>query len=221
VTAATIKQQYQDEEVARSYDRKRFSGVVGTTFDALEKRAIGRLVAVVCREVPLPRVLDVPCGTGRITEYLLNRGLEVSGGDVSEAMLSIARPRCARFGTMASFSRLDLDCVVGPDEGFDLVTCIRLFHHLETEDRGRILRQLARVSRHYVLANFSLASPYYRMRRRVKRMLGQGVSSASSTRDDIEREARSAGLRVAKQRLICPWASENVVVLFEKDRPLR
>ncbi len=218
MTAATLKQQYQDQEVAVSYDRTRFSGPVGRTFDLLEKRAIGQLIAVACRGVPSPRILDVPCGTGRITEYLLMRGLEVIGGDISEAMLSIAQTRCARFGSRASFCQLDLDCLDGQSEAFDLVSCIRLFHHLDTRDRSRILCQLARASRRFVLANYSFSSPYYRMRRRVKRMLRQGISLASSTANEIDQEARAAGLRVSRRQFICPLVSENVVVLFEKNR---
>ena len=33
------------------------------------------------------RVLDLPCGTGRMTRILVSRGYDVTGADVSEAML--------------------------------------------------------------------------------------------------------------------------------------
>jgi 2-polyprenyl-3-methyl-5-hydroxy-6-metoxy-1,4-benzoquinol methylase len=37
------------------------------------------------------RVLDVPCGGGRVTIHLAQSGYQVSSADLSEAMLEIAR----------------------------------------------------------------------------------------------------------------------------------
>ncbi len=37
------------------------------------------------------RVLDLPCGTGRMTRILVSRGYQVTGADVSEAMLEHSR----------------------------------------------------------------------------------------------------------------------------------
>jgi ubiquinone/menaquinone biosynthesis C-methylase UbiE len=211
-----VKEHYQDVAVARSYDRERFSDFVGRRFDALEKRAVRRLLARVRRELPRPRTLDVPCGTGRVTELLLGEGLEVTGGDISPAMLEVAREKCARFAGRAAFRRLDLDALDLPDGSFDLVICIRLFHHFETDRRCRVLRELARVSRRFVLVNVSFSSPYYRFRRRVKRWLGQGVSKTNSTRDEIRREAGAAGLRLVARAFVLPFVSEDLVLLFTK-----
>jgi SAM-dependent methyltransferase len=51
------------------------------------------------------RVLDAGCGTGVYTEWLLDRGADVVGIDVSEAMLEHARERV---GNRAEFVRTDL-----------------------------------------------------------------------------------------------------------------
>ncbi|WP_247002372.1 class I SAM-dependent DNA methyltransferase [Halosolutus gelatinilyticus] len=51
------------------------------------------------------RVLDAGCGTGAYTEWLLDRGADVVGVDVSEAMLAHARERV---GDRATFHRADL-----------------------------------------------------------------------------------------------------------------
>lgn len=214
--AAFVKQYYQDQAVARAYDRQRFHGLVGRTFDYLEKRAIGRLVRRVRRLIPHPRVLDVPCGTGRITELLLAEGLEGAAGDISPAMMEVARERCGPRGVSLTFQRLDLDALELPDSCFDLVTCIRLFHHLESVDRARILRELARVTRRFVLVNVALSTSFYRLRRRLKRALRQGVSRTNSTWEEIRREAAVAGLVVRNYRFILPYLSEDLVLLLEK-----
>src|SRR5208282_6689677 len=103
----TVKHDYQERAVARAYDRERFTGVVGRTFDALEKRTIRKLVRAAQRTIPAPTVLDCPCGTGRITRCLLDEGLQVVGGDISAAMLEVAQEKCA--GLRVSFRQLDLD----------------------------------------------------------------------------------------------------------------
>src|SRR3954470_5174885 len=43
------------------------------------------------------RVLDLPCGTGRLTRMLVQRGHQVTGADVSEAMLGHARENYEAF----------------------------------------------------------------------------------------------------------------------------
>ncbi len=216
MTASFVKQHYQDESVARSYDRARFTDLPGRVFDRLEKRALRKAVRKVVALAPGPRVLDVPCGTGRITALLLADGLDVTAGDISQAMLDVARTKCAGFGHRVAFRQLDLDALELPGASFDLVTCIRLFHHLDTHERERILRELARVSRRFVLVNVSYSSPYYRLRRRVKRRLGQGVSATSSTWAEIQREASTAGLKIHAADFVLRFATEDLVLTMEK-----
>ena len=65
-------------------------------------------------------------------------------------MLDVARAKCAHFGHPVLFRQLDLDGLELPDASFDLVTCIRLFHHLDSGERERILRELHRQARKLV-----------------------------------------------------------------------
>ena len=215
-TGVVIKQHYQDSAVAANYDRQRFSPWAGRVFNYLEKRALRCVVHRALSQCRTADVLDVACGTGRITELLLDMGLNVTGADISEQMMDVARQRCQRFGQRAAFRRLDLDHPDLPDNSFELVTCIRLFHHLDTDDRRRILAGLARITRRFVLVNVSLSSPAYRLRRRIKRWLGQGTSRACSTWSDIHGEATAAGLTLRSHRFVMRYGSEDLVLLLEK-----
>lgn len=217
MSALETKQHYQNDAVAAAYDRERFTSLAGRTFDRIEKRAIRRVLRPLLAELDHRPVLDIPCGTGRITELLLEQGLTVTGGDISESMIDRARVKCERFDDRATFRRLDLDGLDLPESAFDLVSCIRLFHHLGTADRARILAEIARVSRRYVLINVSFLSPYYQLRRRLKRALGQGVSRAGSTWAEIRSEAAAAGLAVRETRFVCRYLSEDLIVLLEKE----
>ncbi len=216
MTRPIIKQYYQNKTVARGYDRARFSGAVGRTFDRIEKRALASVVRAVTRDIPNPIVLDIPCGTGRITELLLSQGLTVIGGDISHEMIEVAKEKCARFESHVSWQQLDLDELALETNSIDIATCIRLFHHLDTMARARILGELARVTRRYVVVNVSFSSPIYRLRRRVKRILRQGVSTTSSTWAEIQRECAEAGLRISSRRFVMPLVSEDVILVLEK-----
>ena len=86
------------DQIADEYDED----VKSNAYNAhLEFPATSSLVP----DVDGKRVLDAGCGTGVYTEWLLDRGADVVGVDVSEEMLAHARERV---GERATFHRADL-----------------------------------------------------------------------------------------------------------------
>jgi SAM-dependent methyltransferase len=82
---------------------------------------------------PAAKVLDAGCGTGTLALRLAAAGHEVTGIDLSEAMLAVARLKDA--GAAVTWRRADVTdfdlAERGP--GFDLVTCVAdILNHLET-----------------------------------------------------------------------------------------
>jgi len=217
MSTAVVREAYQSVATATGYDTERFASRMGARFDRLEKRAIERVIDRAVGRDRTARVLDAPCGTGRITELLLSMGFAVLGVDISQAMMAVAGDKCRAYAGQAAFQRMDLERLDLPSDSFDLVTCVRLLHHLDTGQREAVLKELARVSRQWVVVNVSYSSWYYRARRALKRILGQGVSRQSSTWVDIQREARAAGLRVRHGLFIARWLSEDLVLLLEKN----
>jgi len=74
---------YEDEERARAYATLEFPGTYYLAFRDLP--------ALIQRYNHGSRGLDFGCGTGRSTRFLRNLGLNVTGADVSQAMLDQAR----------------------------------------------------------------------------------------------------------------------------------
>ncbi|HYN51097.1 MAG TPA: class I SAM-dependent methyltransferase [Thermoleophilaceae bacterium] len=67
------------------------------------------------------RVLDAPCGAGRIAVRLAERGLDVVGIDISQEEIEEARRVAADRGAPAWFEQGDIRAL--PEHGFDVVVC--------------------------------------------------------------------------------------------------
>ncbi|MBP0002021.1 MAG: class I SAM-dependent methyltransferase [Cyanobacteria bacterium SID2] len=90
------------------------------------------------------RILDAGCGTGVGTEYLvhLNPHARVTGIDLSEGALAVARERCQKSGAeRVEFHHLSLYDVHQLEGTFDLINCVGVLHHLSDPMAG--IRALA------------------------------------------------------------------------------
>jgi SAM-dependent methyltransferase len=88
------------------------------------------------------RVLDLGCGTGIASAALAERGMSVTGLDISEAMLAYARNRLPS----ATFVHGAADDLPFADDTFDGVVSAQAFHWF---DAPAVLAQAARVVRPY------------------------------------------------------------------------
>ncbi len=130
------------------------------------------------------RVLDVPCGTGRIQALLTQSFGEQFAVDSSAAMLAMYRTHTATVpGCVGDAFRLPF-----ADRCFDWVVCSRLLHHFSTSDtRAALLAELARVSGQGVIVTAWMDTPTNRRR---------GSRRCSVPRAQLEAECRRAGLDV-------------------------
>ena len=83
-------------------------------------------------------VLDVGCGTGNKSAYLLDRGLSVEGIDFSEKMIEIAR----RDVPGATFDVMDLVNVDNLNKKYDGIFARAVLLHFTKKDIPSILKKL-------------------------------------------------------------------------------
>lgn len=205
---------YQNEGVARDYDRERFSSLAGRVFQSAELKTLTRLVQYLPANASL---LDVPCGTGRIAQVLLDWGFRVTAADISQEMIHVAQRRIASSGGQLPASRGSADALPFTDESFDAVLSIRFLPHIASEPRRLMLREMARVSRRWVFFSNSFSSAWYKGRRALKRQLGhQAPTRYPVTENELREDLRFAGLKESARFWTVRYLSEEIFVLCER-----
>ena len=90
------------------------------------------------------RVLEAGVGTGKNLAYYPN-GVQLTGIDVSQAMLTRARHRADRLGVTATLDRADVTTLPYPDNHFDTAVATCVFCSVADPVAG--LRELGRVTK--------------------------------------------------------------------------
>lgn len=162
---------YNFDTIARTYDRLNRLMTLG-----LDRRWRKRALCGI-----QGNVLDVACGTGDMAVSLVERGCTVTGVDISEEMLAIARQKAP----IVTFMIADAEHLPFEDASFDAVTCafgVRNFVHLE-QGLSEMLRVLKQGGRMVILElatpDSSLIRPFYNLyTRRIIPWLGQRLAGS-------------------------------------------
>ncbi len=198
---------YATADDAEGYRDRRFGrSRHGRKMDAAERRLVARLMADLGVRGP---VLDVPCGAGRFLPILAAGGRDTVGADISGEMLALARQAVAGLAGPAGPACLAADARRLPfaDARFELVFSMRLLHRVrESDERLTVLRELARVSRRWVLFSF-----YNRRSWRALRDWLRG-RYPGETRRTIAQEAARAGMAVERFLPVGPAARQTLVL---------
>lgn len=196
------RSKYKNSATAENYANRRFRPEV----EARENRMLSELIAR-CQGVE--RVLDAPCGTGRIHPLLSD--FQTIAMDISPFMVDQADS--GRVHALVG----DVGRMPFRDDSVELACCIRLLHHLPSDDMvGGFLRELARVSSRYVIITYYRSFALQHWRRVVKGWLRDRVSHRVARSWTVFRRlALEAGLEPVATRCSAPGFSEQYFVLFE------
>jgi SAM-dependent methyltransferase len=204
-----VRRRYQRPEVARGYDRARFRSLVGQMRHQLDRRALASCLAAVPAGA---LVLDLACGTGRITGELAAQGYAVMGADVSAAMLGVARRRLRSAGHPAPLVVADAERLPLRESTFQAVTTIRFLHLLPRETRVSVLRS-ARQAAGTVIADYTVRSRVGALRRRLLRVRGGTMVQSEA---ELAEELREAGLVERRRAYRIPLFSDCVYLVLTR-----
>ena len=198
---------------ARRYERRRYGGLVrGLNLRLLERVLARALAGVDGRRL----VLDVPCGTGIIGDYLSARGFQIVGADISPAMLEVAAERGHALGLL----RADLEAPPWRPGSFDAVVCVRFLMHVPAPSRPRVLRTLAGLTHGPLVATVCHPYTVKSVGRSMRRLLGRPTKrSPRLTRRALAAEVEAADLTLERVIPVLPLLSEVWVVVLRNRAP--
>ncbi|HXJ34563.1 MAG TPA: methyltransferase domain-containing protein [Candidatus Eisenbacteria bacterium] len=192
---------------ARRYEARRYGSFGRRVNHRLLERALKKGLAGVRRG---GIVLDAPCGTGILADFLRGQGFRVLGADISPAMLEVAKER----GPVIGHVRADLERPPLRPGSVDAVVSTRFLMHLPPEIRPRVLGGMARLANGPVVATVCHPYTYKTFGRAVRRALGRKVKqSPRLTRAELEQEVAAAGLRLERVIPVLPLLSEVWVIV--------
>jgi len=159
-----------------------------------------RLVARAFKLVPRGRVLDAPCGGGRVALMLAGLGYEMTAADLSDSMMMITREKIQAAGFKIPVERQDVESLTYPDKHFDAIVSFRLFHHFpNAEVRQRVVRELCRVARDHVALSYFSPYSFTSLQRKWRAARGGRKSQKHSTAlSEVRSYFRNCGFELVR-----------------------
>jgi len=130
------------DQVSQKYDR--LHGEIFNTIEQerLKKTLSAAIEAVKTNAKPL-KALDYGCGSGNLTQHLIELGLETVSADISDRFLSIIQRNFSQTGLSETLAINGKDLSNVPSNEYDLVATYSVLHHVP--DYLSIVKEMARV----------------------------------------------------------------------------
>jgi SAM-dependent methyltransferase len=195
----------------QDYQQQRYRSLDQAWVNWREQRLLAQLLTQ-C-QLANGTVLDVPCGYSRFAPMYARLGLTATGADVSYDMVHLAATNYARYGR-ERWLCADVLALPFADSVFDSVLCIRLLHHRYSDaERQRILGELARVSRRFVIISFYRSTLLHTVARHWRGSRGR---LAMMTIPHLRELARASGLQIQRVRSLLRYCHAQTFVVLTK-----
>ena len=197
--------------VPQDYQQQRYRSLDQAWVNWREQRLLAQLLTR-C-QLATGTVLDVPCGYSRFAPVYARLGLTVMGADVSYDMVHLAATNHAQYGG-ERWLCADVLALPFPDSVFDGVLCIRLLHHRYSDtERQRILSELARVSRRFVIISFYRPTLLHTVARHWRGSRGR---LAMMTIPHLRELARASALQIQRVHSLLRYCHAQTFVVLSK-----
>lgn len=161
-------------------------------------------------------LLDLPCGGGRLSAQMAPHTDLLIEADIAVGQLLYGREH-GRVPTKQVWMTASGFHIPLRDAGVDGVICIRLNHHLPTaEERERLVRELLRVARRYVVMTFFDFHSLKNLGRRLRQPFDRKPPKMTMTVDRVRELAREGGADLVDCPAITQFGSGHRYALMVK-----
>ena len=195
----------------QDYQRQRYRSLDQAWVNWREQRILAQLL-MQC-QLTNSTVLDVPCGYSRFAPLYTRLGITAIGADASYDMAHLAAASHTRHG-QGGWLCTDVMALPFTDSVFDGVLCIRLLHHRYSDaERQRILCELARVSRRFVIISFYRSTLLHTVARHWRGSRGR---LAMMTLPHVRELAQASGLQIQRVHSLLRFCHAQTFVVLTK-----
>jgi len=133
-------------------------------------------------------------------------------------MLDVAKRKLQRFDRRFRTKVADVrELAELEPRAYDAALCARVLMHFELDDQIRFLKSVAALSKGTVVFSQSLSTPYQRMRRSLKRLIGNPPpASFPITESELAQLLRGANLKEVRRVRVASLVSEGVYIVAER-----
>ena len=208
---------YKAKSKAEAYHKQYTTGFGWPRFTMWRQRVLVDRILKKCRFTENNRILDIPCGTGVIGRSLCGTPAFITACDISAEMMRRAEPEYTG-EAFTGFVECDITEAPFTREAVDCVVVLALMHRLPKEIRDRVWKEIVRVTKRYIVVNYSYDSRAQRFKGWLLSKLRSGYIPAPSAvpMQDIVAEIGSFGLSILKKSRVAFFLSGKMCFLLEK-----
>jgi ubiquinone/menaquinone biosynthesis C-methylase UbiE len=145
---SSTRKRFQEEGAAERYEKRRAGTLKGKFVRYREEIIVRKILEKFAKNL---RILDVPCGAGRLSAILKDYSDFIVGADISEPMLEYSK----KSGRYAKLDKCEIESMPYENNCFDVLFCFRLLHHLPIESRSKAFSEVSRVTKKYFIFSFN------------------------------------------------------------------
>lgn len=202
------------------YERKRYRGLDQRLVHGKEMRIMRKIMRKILSDkgVDSSHALDVPCGYGRFSKFLMDKDFSLVGSDLSFHMVERALNRHERSDKISGAVADAKKGLPFKQDVFFLLLSMRFFHHVHAmEEREAILKEFFRVTKDWVILSYYQKNFLHILQRKLRRRIKKSKTRIKMvSRKEFYEEIGNAGFEVDKIFPILRGIHSHHIALLKK-----
>lgn len=162
-------------------------------------------------------ILDLPCGTGIFADVVVPLNSKSLSSDISIEMMEIAR-KAYKGEQFLGFTQSDITQIPIRDLSVSCTVVIGFMHRVSPKIRMKVMDELSRVSKKYIIVSYSIDSLFQTLKKKVIYRIFKNIKAAPSPSkfEDIRLSFATTDFKIKKVYKPFPFLSSDIIFLLER-----